>query len=269
MAVHISSSMVIGSFPEIFPLTHARIGYRNIVRTADVTVSGTSPETSFLSLQNDFTNEAWEADSLSSTVTIDAGSAQRVDYTGIASHNLGSAGHVVSIEYSFDATNWVLVNEFTPVDDSPTMSLFSRISARYWRINISGGSEPAQIAILYFGEALAMQRPIYGGHGPITLNRSITKREAVTESGQFVGNVVVRRGVTATYSWNNLTAAWYRSDFDPFALHALSKPFFIAWRPEPYPQEVAFGMAVDQPSPQNIGTRDLMSVSMQVRGLVA
>ena len=73
MAVHISSSMVIGAFPEIFPLTHARIGYRNIVRTAEVTVSGTSPETSFLSLQNDFTNEAWEADALSSTVTIDAG----------------------------------------------------------------------------------------------------------------------------------------------------------------------------------------------------
>lgn len=267
MAVHISSSMVIGAFPDIFPLTHARIGYRNIVRTADVITSGTAAEASFLSLQNDFTNEAWVADSLSSSITIDAGSAQTVDYIGIASHNLGSAGHVVNVEYSFNDEDYVLVDEFVPTDDSAIMSLFNRISARYWRISISGGNTAAQIAILYFGEALAMQRPIYGGHNPVTLNRSITKREAVTESGQFVGNVVVRRGFETAYSWSNLSADWYRENFDPFAIHALSMPFFIAWRPQDYPGEVSFGMATDEPRPSNQGVRDLMSVSMNFRGL--
>lgn len=268
MSVHILDTIVFGPFPDLFPLKHARIGWRNIMRNGDVSVSSTATSFSALALENNFTNEAWRSDGVDGTITVDAGSATNVDYVGIAAHNLGDTQHAIEVQYSFDDSTWVTVDDFTVPDNSPIMALFSRISARYWRVRFVGGNEPPQVAILYIGEALAMQRPIYGGHGPVTLNRSISKQSSITESGQFIGNIVKRRGQTTTYDWSNLSADWYRENFDPFAEYSLSAPFFIAWRPADHPDEVAFAMATDQPRPQNQGVRDLMSVSMQVRGLV-
>jgi hypothetical protein len=45
-----------------------------------------------------------------------------------------------------------------------------------------------------------------------------------------------------------------------------TEPFFIAWRPSSF-GEVAYGRAMGVPIPSNSGTRDLMSVELQMRAL--
>lgn len=268
MAIVISSDLVLNEQQALeYPLTHARIGYKNIITAASIAGDNTDAGSSVLALTNDFTNERWVMASGATTAfEITGTSGQQANYFAIASHNLGTIGASIAIQ-RFNGSAYETVSDSNPADNSSLMLLFEATSADSWRVVISGQSAQPEIGIVRLGETLDMQRPIYGGHNPVTLNRSITKREAVTEAGQFVGNVVVRRGFETAYSWNNLSASWYRSQFDPFARHALTKPFFIAWRPMDHPNEVGFGMATDAPRPSNQGVRDLMTVSMNFRGL--
>lgn len=269
MSVHISNSLVIGAFPVEFPLTHTRIGWRNIVFSGDITATTPAPESSEMALKNAFTHERYKPGSIPANISIDAGSAEDVDYLGIASHNLSDTGNTVRFQYSFDASNWVTIDEFIAPDNSTIMRLTQKISARYWRIRIVGGSGLPSIGVIYIGRALAMMRPIYTGHQPITLNRTVRVRPQQSDTGQFLGSNIVRQGLRSTLEFKHLKPDWYRQNFDPFVTHAYRLPFFVAWRPQDYPSEVAFCKlpAGQQFQPQNTGQPDLMSVSVPLVGL--
>jgi len=150
------------------------------------------------------------------------------------------------------------------------MFLFERERKNRWRIRITGDTVPT-IGVIFIGRTLEMQRAIYGGHSPITLSR-VTKRTPVnSESGNNLGLSVVRRGVSTSFSWNNLTAQWYRNNFDPFVRYATQSAgtFFIAWRPSKYPNEVGYcWVDANDITPSNNGTRNLMDVTMPVKGHV-
>ena len=87
------------------------------------------------------------------------------------------------------------------------------------------------------------------------------------EGGQWLGRSIIRKGVTTSYQWRHLKAAWYRQYFDPFVKSARTTPFFIAWRPETYPNEVAYAWAKSDIRPSNMGIRDFMEVTLSVEGL--
>lgn len=263
------------------PMTHARIGYENIIRPETILEISTAEGYSAQALFNDFPNEKWSPGGGFPQLLVEdplpggpVFGRTPVGYIGIAGHNLGDINGELGIFGTDDLVTYDTLAFATNISSNdPIFLLFGPVEYGAYAVQFTYGdgadtSIPIEIGILKVGPVLEMQRPIYGGHNPITLNRSITKRETVTETGQFIGNVVVRRGLTTTFQWQNLSADWYRENFDPFAEHALTKPFFIAWRPLSFPNEVAFCMATDQPRPQNQGVRDLMSVSMQVRGLV-
>ena len=267
MSVVISSDLVLNEQSLNYPLSHARIGYRNLAPGATVSATPAASGTQASMVQNDFTYERFEAASTSTArIAFDLGAADSVNYCGIAAHNIESIGATVTFQSSPDNATWSDVLDFNPANDDAIMLLFDTENERYYRVVVDGASSPAQVGVIYFGMTLDMQRPIYGGHGPITLNRTVAKRSARSDSGQFLGNNIVRRGQSTSFDWQNLTAAWYRNNFDAFARYAEENPFFIAWRPLTYPAEVGFVEATQPASPSNMGTRDLMSVSMQVRG---
>ena len=113
-----------------------------------------------------------------------------------------------------------------------------------------------------------MQRAIYGGHSPATLSRVTSVRPSLSETGQWLGATEVRSGYRSSYTWKHLTPSWYREHFDPFvANNPRANPFFIAWRPDRYPDEVVYAWATNDIQPTNMGTgRGLMEVSMSVEG---
>jgi hypothetical protein len=109
-----------------------------------------------------------------------------------------------------------------------------------------------------------MQRGLYGGHSPINLSRVTVSRSNRSEGGQFLGRYIVRSGFKTSAEWGHLTASWYRENFDPFVESATQYPFFFAWRPETFPDEVAYCWTDGDIQPANMGIKTLMSVGINI-----
>ncbi len=245
------------------PLTHARIGWQSIVRRGNV--SGTAGLTGFpiTALGNPLTYERYRPATSVSNIVVDAGTAVEVDYVGIAAHTL--AGTTVVLQSSPNNSTWTTRLTMSPTDSSDILGLITPVTARYWRVQVTWSASPF-IGVLYIGKALAMQRQIYGGHAPITLSRSTEILPNVSDTGQWVGRSIIRKGYSSRYDWQHIKADWYRTNFEPFVQNARRNPFFIAWRPQEYPAEVVYGWTTDDIAPVNQGLKDFMRVGFEVEG---
>lgn len=256
------------------PLTHARIGWDTRTRdavAADVTVSSESATGPKDAPLRPDTAEYWEPTSLPATWVLDfSGSPTfNIDYVGIAAHTCGTNGNTVTVETSlgFGSPTWEsLATAVSPPDDKPLLFLDTSRDAVQMRVTISGGTVP-RIAVIYVGQILAMQRPIYGGHTPLPLSRETELHSSLSRGGQFLGQNIRRMGVRGGATFRNLTAAWYRTNFDQFVAAARKYPYFFAWRPGTFNDELGYVWTLDDIAPTNMGTRDLMSVSWEMRGI--
>lgn len=252
------------------PLTQARIGHATITRGGTLSASGEQVGFEADAALNPLTYEFWKPDALPATWRIDAGSAVSVDYFGIAAHTMGTDGASVKPQFSDNDSVW---NDITgvaahaPADDGPILFLFAAESHRYWRIEVTGSTEPS-IGVVFIGAALAMTRPIYGGHSPLDLSRKTVIRPHQSERGQFLGRSVVRSGFGTDFAWNHLTPTFYRTEFDPFVEDARCFPFFIGWRPSTFTDSVGYVWTAQDIQPSNMGIgQGLMQVAMSVQGL--
>lgn len=245
-------------------LNKARIGWQTV--TFDATATADSEEVGFEadSVLNPLTYERWKPTSLPAELVIDAGEIADIDYIGIAAHTL--RGNSVTLSYSDDDVTYTQIIDFVPGDNGAIMVLFDEVATRYIKIEINGSGDIPEIGVVYAGLALQMQRAIYQGHSPGNLSRSSTQRPQVTEGGQWIGRVVTRRGYQTSYNWSNLDADWYRENFEPFVKAAISRPWFIAWRPNKFPDEVLYAWTDDDIQPTNSGPRNLMQVTVAANG---
>ncbi len=93
----ISSSLVM-SESDLTP-DHPIIGYRNIVTIDNIVADGEDPDYPVTNLANPATHLRWKSDAADlQYLTITTGSADPIDYVGIAKHNFGTAEIAVSIE---------------------------------------------------------------------------------------------------------------------------------------------------------------------------
>jgi hypothetical protein len=91
-------------------------------------------------------------------------------------------------------------------------------------------------------------------------------RNSASDTGNFLGRKIRRKGQQTSFSWQNLTDDWMRSTFKPFINHAKTKPFFIQWRPDYFTDEVGFGFSTGDIIPTNQGgTTRMMSVGLEMR----
>lgn len=260
------------------PLTYPRIGYQTYTFDLDATyVTASSEEDdgpSDAPLRPD-TGEAWQPSSLPATWLLDLGTSRDVDYIGVAGHSIGSEACSILVETSTGSVAgsppeqvWDQFSEdVTPADDAPILFLDDSRVARYIRVTLTGSGDSPRIAVIYVGEVLSMERPIYGGHTPLTLSRDTVLSQSLSRAGQFLGQGFRRNGVSGSASFQNLTATWYRANFDPFVKSARRFPFFWAWRPATFPLEVGYVWAPDDIRPSNMGKRDLMAVAFSMQGI--
>ena len=248
------------------PLNHARILWQPIVGT--VTAGGTNGDLA----ANDFTFQRWDTGALPSNWTLATSANVNVDTVFIDAHNLGSVGATVEVQ-----TASTLGGAFTtrativPSDNDAIAVMINNAgtpySIRELRISVTG-STAAQIGIIRAGVALQMQRPVFGGVNPIGLNRLVETRHAMSETGQWLGRTVQRQALRTTMDWEHLEAAWYRTNFQPFALTLPQRPFGLIQNPLRMPESVAWCWTDESPAPQNMGVRDLMSVSLNITGFM-
>lgn len=248
------------------PLNHSRIGYQTWTRGVTPTVSGTAPGFFAGALANSLTNEYWKpASATTATVEYDFIATRIVDYIAIGAHTLGTDNSTIKIQHSADGVTYTTVTQFAAADNRAIMVLFTPVFARFVKITLTYTVAPV-ISVIYAGVALTMERGLYGGHSPITLSRNTDTYPQTSTSGQWLGRSIVNNGFKSSASWKNLTAAWYREYFDPFVFEARRYPFFFAWNPLQWSEEVALCWANNNIQPSNMGVRDLMDVSIDLNG---
>jgi len=280
MTIVISSDVVLpftqgssGSGGAAIPdlLKKAHIGYTTVGTDTNMTASTQAAGFPVTNLSNPLTTHRWKPTALPAIVTIDITDAQDLTFMGIASHTLATRECILDFQYSTnDGSSWESLGTTSPSDNKPIMYIFSQLSA-LWRIVITRAEESSEteipsLGVFWVGEALVMERGIYQGHTPITMSRETTLTTNITNAGQYAGNSIKREGVNGSFDWNNLSALWVRQYFEPFVKAVRAAPFFVAWRPGEFPNEVGFVWTTDDIKPVNSGPRDLMSVSISVNG---
>jgi len=253
------------------PLTHARIAHSlNWLAGGTAAASTTAFGFDADAPLNTLTYEFWKPTAYPATWTYSHGSTVTIDldYCFIAAHNLGTSGASITIQY--DSTGggvWVDLTASTLItDDSPIFVIFPPGSPEILRVQIDSYTDAPQIGVIKFGASMQMERPLYGGHAPISLARQTILRSNYSETGENLGRTKQRTYLATSYAWQHLTAAWVRSTWRTFQLAAESEPFCIAWRPGTFTEDaVGFAQIDEVPIPTNMGIRDLMSVSMSVR----
>jgi len=253
-------------FNPTIPLSHSRIGHQTYTRSGTATASSAQADFPADAPLNELTYEFWRPTALPATWTLDAGSSVSANYFGIAAHTLGTSANTVTIQGSSDDITYTDIDSITPSDNSPIMFLFAGVSYRYWRLSITGSIIPS-IGVVYVGTALEMLRPCYGGLTPISLSRDTVIRPNRSEGGQWLGRSVIRSGSSMRVGYTNLDNNWVRTTFKEFIEDAVLYPFFFAWRPDNYPDDVGYVWVADDIKPSNMGRNSLMQVSFDMTGL--
>lgn len=242
-------------------LTHARIGYESIAYGKTPTASSAASGYPAIAATYPTTYEYWQPNTVPATWAIDNAVPVACDFVGLVGDFNGGT---VDVQYSDDGSSWT-TQVSGQITGRVTMFLFESVTARYWRIQVT--NQIPSVSVVYIGKALAMQRRIYQGHSPLTLSRNTELTNNISEGGQYLGRSIVRQGVATDAAWSHLKADWYRSNFDPFVQSARTLPFFFAWRPSQFPQELGFVWTDGDVQPTNSGPKDYMSVSLNMRGI--
>lgn len=251
------------------------IGWRNLVTTGNISTTTAEAANPATNMANPSTNLRWvgelsspEADEY---ITLNLNSVDPVDYIAVAKHNWGSAQIAVSIELldedaSPDAWEELIASVLLP-NDGPAIFRFPPQAVGHIRIRLQPGSEAPSAAVVYAGKLLVLQRKIYVGHTPMPYGRNTKVTNARSESGNFLGRIVLGRSTATAVEMKNLTPDWYRANVEPWLVNAQELPFFFAWKPETYPREVGFGWLTGDPKPVNQLANGMMSFSFNMGGV--
>jgi len=247
------------------PATHARIAHvGNWFAGGTITASTTDSDYFTNAPDSSQTYQKWKPTAMPATWETDLGAAQDVDYCCIAAHNFGTAGTTLAVQYWTGAIWQPVVPATLITDNTSIMCVFSSVNAQRWRILLTGSTNPT-VGVVRFGAALQMPRPIYGGHAPIDFNRNTVNETSESETGEFLGFSVLRVSLSGSFEWKHLEADWIRTNWGPAQAAFETDAVFIAWRPETH-GEVGYGIITDNGAPTNMGIRDLMQVSLSMKG---
>lgn len=219
------------------------IGYQSVLSATTISADYESTTRPTLNLANESTAFFWESTSAAEQFIYFTNAAgAQIDYIGIARHNFGSGGVQYQLQYENPADTWNDVFSLRlPADDASIIHHFDALGFTSFRLRLIPSAQFPRIAHIKLGKLLALQRGIYVGHSPVTLNREPEVINNVSEKGQFLGSVQVREFLSTSVSTDKITPDWYRTYITPFRLHARTGAFFWAWKPIKYPLEVGYG----------------------------
>jgi hypothetical protein len=98
------------------------------------------------------------------------------------------------------------------------------------------------------------------------MSRETVLGHQMSRGGHFLGSHFRRHGLSSAAQFQQLTAAWVRSMFDPFIKSARQYPYFFAWNPLEFPLEVGYVWTDKDIVPSYSGQLDLMDVSWSMQG---
>lgn len=124
-----------------------------------------------------------------------------------------------------------------------------------------------QAAVLYAGMILQMEHGVKWDvqHKQLPHARRSSIVSGMSESGNFLGRVVLNEYRESSAAFAYFTPDWYRENFEPFAAAAVSTPFFWAWNPNEYPEETSFAWLTDDIQPETDPATHRVHVTFSMR----
>jgi hypothetical protein len=192
-----------------------------------------------------------------------------IDYIAIGAHNVGThdSGTPLLIQYATTVGGALIdIESITPTDNGAIMLLFDSVTVAEIAITTNAATLGLEIGLVYAGIAMQMQQPIYGGVSPIDLSAKTEYESTMSDSGQFLGRNITKKGTAGSYSWKHLEDDWMRETFKPFIDSAKQRPFFFKWRPDLYNATVLAHTTADIRPTNMGGGSKLMTVSIEIMG---
>jgi hypothetical protein len=252
---------------------HPIIGWHNIVTPTNISAQFTSPGFPASNMGNPATHLTWKSSTTTppdyQAVQITTGTVEPLDYVAFARHNLASAAASVSIGY-FDAS--ILFHQLCPetilADDGPALFRFPAQSLTNIAIMIIHPVIAPQISVVYAGKLLVLPRKIYQGLAPINYARVAKVTNGRSEAGQFLGRIVMQEFVKNTIPLSLIDPLYFRNYIADFLVFSKANPFFFAWRPQTYPQEIGYCHMTNDPLPLNEAPHGLVAMQMEMTGVI-
>ncbi len=278
----VSQNLVLS--PGGIPLNTPIIGYRSIVTAGAVLATSQDAGFPASNLANPSTALRWKAaeegsppgpPSADQYLTLAIDQVDEIDYLAVAVHNLGSGLNTVSVEGTDGTTSpetWTeLVEESIQANDDPIVFRFTPQSLTGIRLRI----QPSQadvptvpfVAVMYVGKLLVLERGTHTDHMPINLGRTTRTMDGKSETGNFLGRVVLSEARATTFALQRLRQVWYRAQFDPFVVAAQKSPFFFAWKPSEHPGDAGFCTLSSDPQPSRDFSTGTFGVTLQLNGV--
>jgi hypothetical protein len=270
LAIVISQDLILSPPPTV-DVKAPVIGWRNLVTASNVAANSQAVDNPAANVANPSTYLKWK--SLSSALQylpVTFASPSAVGYLAIAGHNFGTAKIAASVEGAATIGNWQpLGAEQLPADDQPMIWRFAETTLMAVRLRMSPlPLGIPQVAVMYAGQLLQLQRRIYVGHRVLSFNRRASVVTGLSEEATFLGRLVLGETNESVLDIKNATPAFYRSDIEPWLRDATRRPFFFAWRPADYPAEVGFCWLSADPQMTNQRSNGMVQVSASLRGIV-
>ncbi len=183
-----------------------------------------------------------------------------INYVGVAGHNFGdNAGNVLmqyKTQYSMDNSTWTdAISLHQQLDNRAIIMAFTPVIAPFWRIVVvvEAYEEETELKIkvahVRAGTLLRLQRSMYVGVTPFTIDREVDLVDRDGDTGLYLGDIVKREFQNYTINQNHNDPGFVRTYILPFLDHCglVGKisygpqgSFFAGWRPDLYPNEVIY-----------------------------
>lgn len=275
MSVFYSDSFVLTSGDEAaLSADHPIIGWHNIVTPANIAFGTSATGFPASNMANPATHLTWKAAAGSGSyqfIGITTGTADPIDYVAIARHNLGSIGSSIIVGYIDNSSppNFLpLVPEQTLGDDGPALFRFPAQSFSLLSIALGPSAVAPQISVMFAGKLLVLPRKLYQGMGPINYAHVAKVTNGRSEAGQFLGRIVLQEFVKNSVPLSLISPTYFRDHIADFLVYSKEFPFFFAWRPETYPDEVGYCHMTNDPMPINEAPHGLIAMTMEMTGVI-
>lgn len=274
--IYISSAVVLSTDPRAaFNADNPVIGYLNKVTVGNIVADSEAAGAPALFLANPSTSPAQAWQGIVDTeqyVTVTLDGLADVDYVGIAGHNFYTTQTPVTIEGAtalvLGVPDWAeLVAEVIPGKDGPLLFRFPAEAYIGIRIKLGEGSAAPRATVLYVGKLLALPRRIYVDHKPMPFNLKSNTANGVSDMGHFLGRLVLSEMMVGSVAQKNVTPQFYRSEIEPWRKSGVTRPFFFAWRPDSYPDEVAYCWGTSDMVVSNQRNNGMVEFSFALQGV--
>lgn len=229
----------------VVDLSKPIIGWHNVITLAGLEADSEASGFPVTNIANPSTVLMWRSETTQEQfITIEPGN-DPVDYIGLARHNFGSGQIAVEFQgrRGEDGAWNPILPEFIPGDDKPIIARFEPTTFFEVRIRLRPQLVPPFLAVLYLGNLLVMTTGEQPGFTPITLGRQSEVVNARAQSGDYLGAVITQERRSAASQFVYLEYDWFLEHVDPFLKVIRSTPFFYAWAPKSFPDQVGFAWA--------------------------